>query len=65
MLRDRLAAYGERVRWVDIWREEAGACFVRAANRGDETVPTVVVGADVWTNPEPARVTERLDRGSR
>lgn len=65
LLRDRLAAYGERVRWVDIWREEAGACFVRAANRGDETVPTVVVGADVWTNPEPARVTERLDRGSR
>lgn len=63
-LRDALAGLGGRVHWVDVWQDEPAAAFVRAVNAGAETVPTVVVGAEVWTNPDPARVVERLGRGS-
>ncbi|MFF7769398.1 glutaredoxin domain-containing protein [Streptomyces massasporeus] len=59
-LRVRLGQDARRVHWVDIWRDPAGAAVVRAANQGDETVPTVVVAGRAHTNPEPAWVREQL-----
>ncbi|MEV3968115.1 glutaredoxin domain-containing protein [Streptomyces sp. NPDC050698] len=59
-LRVRLGRDARRVHWVDIWRDPAGAAAVRAANQGDETVPTVVVAGRAHTNPDPAWVRERL-----
>jgi mycoredoxin len=41
---------------VNIWQDPDAAAFVRAHNDGDEVVPTVLVGDETWTNPEPARV---------
>ncbi|MFI8961361.1 glutaredoxin domain-containing protein [Streptomyces sp. NPDC053493] len=61
-LRLRLGASGRRAHWVDIWRDPEGAAAVRAANGGDETVPTVVVAGRAHTNPDPAWVREQLRR---
>ena len=44
----------------NIWEDAEAAEFVRAMNRGNETVPTVVVGTDVYTNPTTARILDRL-----
>jgi mycoredoxin len=41
---------------VNIWQDPDAAAFVREHNGGDEVVPTVLVGDETWTNPEPARV---------
>ena len=46
----------------DIWSDDAAREFVRQHNGGDETVPTVVVGAWVRTNPEPAELLDHLRR---
>ncbi|MFB7230778.1 MULTISPECIES: glutaredoxin domain-containing protein [Streptomyces] len=59
-LRLRLGRDASRLHWVDIWRDPAGAAVVRAANGGDETVPTVVVADRAHTNPDPAWVREQL-----
>ena len=59
-LRLRLGRDARRVHWVDIWRDPDGAAVVRAANQGDETVPTVVVAGRAHTNPDPAWVREQL-----
>ncbi|MFE5860190.1 glutaredoxin domain-containing protein [Streptomyces virginiae] len=59
-LRLRLGRGARRVHWVDIWRDPAGAAAVRAANDGNETVPTVVVAGRPHTNPNPAWVREQL-----
>ncbi|MHB1928314.1 MAG: glutaredoxin family protein [Acidimicrobiales bacterium] len=37
----------------NIWEDEDARAFVRAHNRGNETVPTVALGDDVRTNPDP------------
>jgi glutaredoxin len=37
----------------DIWQDDSARELVRAHNRGDETVPTVVLGEVVSTNPDP------------
>ncbi len=37
----------------NIWVEADAAAFVRSVNRGDETVPTVVVGNTILVNPRP------------
>ncbi|MDH6223512.1 MULTISPECIES: glutaredoxin domain-containing protein [Streptomyces] len=58
-LRVRLGRSARRLHWVDIWRDPDGAAEVRAANDGDETVPTVVVAGRAHTNPDPAWVRER------
>ncbi|WP_306188897.1 glutaredoxin domain-containing protein [Streptomyces sp. MK5] len=62
-LRMRLGRSAHRLHWVDIWRDPAGAAAVRAANDGDETVPTVVVGGQPHTNPDPVWVREQLSPG--
>ncbi|WP_225805326.1 glutaredoxin domain-containing protein [Streptomyces sp. NK15101] len=59
-LRIRLGRRAGRLYWVDIWRDPEGAAVVRAANGGDETVPTVVVAGRPFVNPDPAWVRERL-----
>ncbi|MEU7410141.1 glutaredoxin domain-containing protein [Streptomyces sp. NPDC042638] len=59
-LRVRLGRDAHRLHWVDIWRDPAGAAAVRAANAGDETVPTVLVAGRAHTNPRPAWVRAQL-----
>ncbi|MFJ1811390.1 MULTISPECIES: glutaredoxin domain-containing protein [unclassified Streptomyces] len=59
-LRVRLGRSARQLHWVDIWRDPAGAAAVRAANDGNETVPTVVVAGRPHTNPDPAWVRGQL-----
>ncbi|MFE9636112.1 glutaredoxin domain-containing protein [Streptomyces sp. NPDC006463] len=63
-LRIRLGRSARQVHWVDIWRDPAGAAAVRAANGGNETVPTVVVAGLPHVNPDPAWVREQLSRSA-
>ncbi|MBT3150181.1 hypothetical protein HTV45_04640 [Streptomyces sp. CHD11] len=59
-LRLRLGHRARRLHWVDIWRDPEGAAVVRAANDGDETVPTVVVAGRAQVNPDATWVREQL-----
>ncbi|MGK5543224.1 glutaredoxin domain-containing protein [Streptomyces sp. URMC 127] len=59
-LRIRLGRNARRLHWVDIWRDPAGAAAVRAANQGDETVPTVVLAGRPHVNPDPEWVRSQL-----
>ncbi|MEU1489170.1 glutaredoxin domain-containing protein [Streptomyces sp. NPDC005775] len=59
-LRFRLGRSARRLHWVDIWRDPEGAAVVRAANEGNETVPTVLVAGRPHVNPDPAWVREQL-----
>ncbi|GAA4678598.1 glutaredoxin domain-containing protein [Streptomyces chumphonensis] len=59
-LRLRLGRSARLLHWVNIWRDPAGAAAVRAANDGNETVPTVVVAGRPHTNPDPRWVREQL-----
>ncbi|MEV0479825.1 glutaredoxin domain-containing protein [Streptomyces sp. NPDC050508] len=59
-LRIRLGHSARQLHWVDIWRDPAGATAVRAANHGNETVPTVVVAGRPHVNPDPEWVREQL-----
>ncbi|MFC8080427.1 glutaredoxin domain-containing protein [Streptomyces sp. NPDC057307] len=59
-LRFRLGRRARQLHWVNIWRDPAGAAAVRAANAGDETVPTVFVAGRPHVNPDPAWVREQL-----
>ncbi len=59
-LRWSLGRRARRANWVDIWVDPDAAATVRGINDGNETVPTVVVGGDAWTNPSPARVRDAL-----
>ncbi|GHH01092.1 membrane protein [Streptomyces lanatus] len=63
-LRIRLGRNARRMHWVDIWRDPDGAAAVRAANDGNETVPTVIVEGRPHTNPDPAWVREQLSRSA-
>ena len=40
----------------NIWEEPDAAAYVRSVARGHETVPTVVVGAQIHVNPPPGLV---------
>lgn len=61
-LRLRLALLGSsgRLSWVNIWSDPAAAAAVRAVANGNETVPTVVAGAQTRVNPSPRWVREQL-----
>jgi mycoredoxin len=59
-LRIQLGRGARELHWVNIWRDPAGAAAVRAANDGNETVPTVVVAGQPHTNPDPAWVRAQL-----
>ncbi|MFF0476312.1 glutaredoxin domain-containing protein [Streptomyces sp. NPDC004284] len=59
-LRIRLGRGAHRSYWVNIWRDPEGAAVVRAANDGNETVPTVFVDGRPFVNPDPRWVRENL-----
>ncbi|WP_079189789.1 glutaredoxin domain-containing protein [Actinacidiphila paucisporea] len=63
-LRIRLGRSANELHWVDIWRDPAGAAAVRAANDGNETVPTVMVKGQPHVNPDPGWVREQLSRSA-
>ncbi|MBT2511774.1 hypothetical protein J7I98_39635 [Streptomyces sp. ISL-98] len=63
-LRIRLGRSARQVHWVNIWRDPAGSAAVRAANDGNETVPTVIVAGWPHTNPDPAWMREQLSRSA-
>ena len=47
---------------LNIWSDPSAAAFVRSVNGGDETVPTVVIGATTLRNPTPRQVKRELER---
>ena len=49
---------------LNIWRDPSAAAFVRSVNGGDETVPTVLVGATTMRNPTPRQVGREIERQS-
>lgn len=44
----------------DIWADPDAAAFVRSVAGGNETVPTVRVGATSMVNPRPAQVVDAV-----
>lgn len=59
-LRGALGKDKDKAAWVNIWADEEAATFVRSTNDGNETVPTVRIGEQVHTNPEPELVRAAL-----
>jgi mycoredoxin len=59
-LRCRLRRAGRHATWVNIWRDEEAAAFVRSVNDGNETVPTVLLDHQPFTNPAAQLVLDRL-----
>jgi hypothetical protein len=60
MLERGLSAVGLDYERRNIWEDAEAAEFVRLVNNGNETVPTVVIGTDVYTNPPASVVLEKL-----
>jgi glutaredoxin-like protein len=54
-----LKAAGLEYEKRNIWTDREAAEFVKAHNDGNETVPTVVIGDTVYSNPEPSFVLEQ------
>lgn len=63
-LRIRWGRGARRMHRVGSWRDPAGAAAVRAADDGNETVPTVVVAGRPHVNPGPEWVREQLARST-
>lgn len=61
-LRGDLRRVGLPVREVDIWQDQAAAARLRAVAGGNETVPTVLVGAEALVNPSASAVVAALRR---
>jgi len=59
-LRARLRRARIHVDEVDIWRDPAGAAFVRSVAGGNETVPTVRIGDHALVNPSAGRLIEEI-----
>lgn len=56
----QLGRAGVVVRRHNIWEDDDARSFVRAHNRGNETVPTVEVAGIVATNPSPEALVEQV-----
>jgi glutaredoxin-like protein len=56
----QLDRYGLPYDQVNIWEHPEGAAFVRSVARGNETVPTVSVGATAMVNPTIDDIVELL-----
>lgn len=56
----QLGRAGVVVRRHNIWEDDDARSFVRAHNRGNETVPTVEVAGIVSTNPSPEALVEQV-----
>lgn len=50
------------MRFHNIWTDPEAAEVVRAAARGNETVPTVAIGGEVLVNPTPQAVEALIGR---
>lgn len=50
------------MRFHNIWEDPEAAAVVRAAARGNETVPTVVIGGHALVNPTPQAVETLIAR---
>lgn len=59
-LRRRLRRMGLLFEEVNIWEDPSAAALVRSVARGNETVPTVVVGRRALVNPSAADVLEAI-----
>lgn len=59
-LKAMLIGVGDGATWVNIWRDQEGAAYVRSVNDGNETVPTVVIDGVAHTNPAPSLVRQAL-----
>ena len=55
-MRVALGRIGRKAVWVDVSRDDRASARVREVNDGNETVPTVFVGDDAYTNPPPSWV---------
>lgn len=55
-LRADLRRLGLPLHEINIWEEPGAAATVRSITGGNETVPTVVVGAQAMVNPSAAQV---------
>lgn len=62
-LRRDLNRRGVPARWRNIWEDAEAQSLVRAANSGNETVPTVVIGDRTLTNPRWAQLRPLLGDG--
>ncbi len=60
-LRATLIGRTSRALWVNIWDDPQGAAAVREVAGGNETVPTVLWGADAHVNPDPRWVRDRMN----
>lgn len=60
-LRSQLRRGGIEFDEINIWEDPEGAAFVRSVADGNETVPTVLVGGEVFVNPRARRVIELAD----
>jgi mycoredoxin len=61
-LRWKLQRLGVDTTEVNIWEDEEARARVRALADGNETVPTVVVAAEVMVNPTARQVREAVER---
>ncbi|MHC5902454.1 glutaredoxin domain-containing protein [Streptomyces sp. S6] len=59
-LRIRLGGKARELHWVNIWADPAAAARVRAANDGNETVPTVFIDGRPHVNPEASWLKAQL-----
>lgn len=50
------------MRFHNIWEDPDAAAVVRAAARGNETVPTVAIGGETLVNPTPQAVEALIER---
>ena len=62
-LRRELDRRGVPARWRNIWQDDAARSLVRAANNGNETVPTVLIGDRTLTNPRWQQLAPLLGEG--
>jgi mycoredoxin len=63
MLRLGLRSARVPATWVNIWEDRAAAARVRAITSGDETVPTVEVGARAMVNPSARQAAAAVGDG--
>jgi len=59
-LRRDLKRRGIPSRWHNIWTDDDARQFVRSVNNGNETVPTVRIGARTLSNPRGAQILSLL-----
>jgi len=64
-LRRDLERRGVVATWVNIWEDDEARAFVRSVARGNETVPTVVVGEWALVNPRGSDVVAALTQSPR